>query len=74
LFKRSRQHVAEILQAKEGEGVLSLRFDAESVVAYLFGIADGIALQVLSEPDRDFDPVFEAGTAAARYLLTRNQG
>jgi AcrR family transcriptional regulator len=74
LFKRSRQHVAEILQAKEREGVLSLRFDAESVVAYLFGIADGIALQVLSEPDRDFDPVFEAGTAAARYLLTRNQG
>jgi AcrR family transcriptional regulator len=72
LFKRSRDHVAEILNAKQREGVLSLRFDAESVVAYLFGIADGIALQVLSEPDRDFDPVFEAGTAAARYLLTQD--
>jgi AcrR family transcriptional regulator len=70
LFSRSREHVADILRAKESEGVLSLRFDVESTVAYLFGIADGIALQVLSDPDKDFDPVFEAGTAAARYLLT----
>jgi AcrR family transcriptional regulator len=70
LFSRSREHVADILRAKESEGVLTLRFDVESTVAYLFGIADGIALQVLSDPDKDFDPVFEAGTAAARYLLT----
>jgi AcrR family transcriptional regulator len=70
LFSRSREHVADILRAKESEGVLSLRFDVESTVAYLFGIADGIALQVLSDPDKDFDPVFEAGTAAARHLLT----
>jgi AcrR family transcriptional regulator len=69
LFRRSRDHVAEILRAKEREGVLSLRFDAESVVSYLFGIADGIALQMLSAPDGDFAPVFDAGTAAARYLL-----
>jgi AcrR family transcriptional regulator len=71
LFRRSRDHVAEILRAKDREGVLSLRFDAESVVSYLFGIADGIALQMLSQPEADFGPVFEAGTAAARYLLTR---
>lgn len=70
LFNRSRDHVAEILRAKEKEGVLSLRFDAESIVAFLFGIADGIALQVLTDPDRYFDEVIEAGTAAARYLLT----
>jgi AcrR family transcriptional regulator len=72
LFGRSREHVAEILRAKEREEVLSLRFDAESTVTYLFGIADGIALQVLSDPERDFAPAFEAGTAAARYLLTRS--
>jgi AcrR family transcriptional regulator len=70
LFNRSRDHVAEILRAKEREGVLALRFDAEAIVAYLFGIADGIALQVLTDPDRGFDAVIEAGTAAARYLLT----
>jgi AcrR family transcriptional regulator len=69
LFNRSRGHVAEVLRAKEQEGVLSLRFDAEAVVAFLFGIADGVALQVLTDPDRDFDDVIEAGTAAARFLL-----
>ena len=66
LFNRSRGHVAEVLRAKEEEGVLSLRFDAEATVAFLFGIADGVALQVLTDPDRDFDGVIEAGTAAAR--------
>ena len=70
LFNRSRGHVAEVLRTKEQEGVLSLRFDAEAVVAFLFGIADGVALQVLTDPDRDFDGVIEAGTAAARFLLT----
>jgi AcrR family transcriptional regulator len=70
LFNRSRGHVAEILRAKEKEGVLRLRFDAEAIVAFLFGIADGVALQVLTDPDRDFDAVIEAGTAASRYLLT----
>jgi AcrR family transcriptional regulator len=70
LFNRSRDHVARILEAKEKEGVLSLRFGAEAIVAFLFGIADGVALQVLTDPDRDFDEVIEAGTAAARYLLT----
>jgi AcrR family transcriptional regulator len=70
LFNRSRQHVAEILEAKQSEGVLSLRFGAEPIVTYLFAIADGVALQVLSDPGRNFDDVIEAGTAAARYLLT----
>jgi AcrR family transcriptional regulator len=70
MFNRSRDHVVEILEAKQREGVISPRFDLESVVSYLFSIADGIAMQVLSEPDRDFESVFEAGTAAARYLLS----
>ena len=70
MFKRSRGHVVETLEAKEREGVISPRFDLESVVSYLFSIADGIAMQVLSEPDKDFETVFEAGTAAARFLLS----
>ena len=70
MFKRSRAHVVEILSAKESEGVISPRFDLESVVSYMFSIADGIAMQVLSEPDKDFESVFEAGTAAARHLLS----
>jgi AcrR family transcriptional regulator len=70
LFNRTRHHVAEILEAKQKEGVRSLRFGADAVVAYLFAIADGIALQALTDPSKDFDEVIEAGTAAARYLLT----
>jgi len=69
LFERTRSHVAAVLQAKETEGVLKLRFDAESIVSYLFAVADGFALQALSDPKRDNSGALEAGTASARYLL-----
>lgn len=69
LFERTRCSVAEILKAKEREGVLSLRYDAESIVAYLFAVGDGFALQALSDPERDIRPAFTAGAASARYLL-----
>jgi AcrR family transcriptional regulator len=70
LFERTRSHVAEILKAKEREGVLDLRYDAEAVVAYLFAVADGYALQALSDPERDHAGLLAASTTAARYLLT----
>lgn len=70
LFKVTRDHVAEILRAKEQEGVIALRYDADAVVGFLFALADGIALQMLSDPERDHAPTIEAGTAAARHLLT----
>jgi AcrR family transcriptional regulator len=70
LFSRTRAHVADILRAKEREGVITLRFDADSVVAFLVAVADGLALQMLSEPDRDHSDVIAAGSAAARSLLT----
>lgn len=70
LYHRSRQHVAEVLRRKETEGVLALRFDAESVVTYMFAAADGGALQRLSDPDRDFSAVLDAGIEVARFLLT----
>ena len=69
LFQRTRSHVAQVLRAKESEGVISLRFDAEAVVSYLFALGDGLALQVLSDPDRDNAGAFEVGAASARYLL-----
>jgi AcrR family transcriptional regulator len=69
LFDRTRSHVAEILEAKEREGVLSLRYDAEAIVAYLFAVGDGFALQALSEPSRDIDTALAAGAASARFLL-----
>jgi AcrR family transcriptional regulator len=69
LFDRTRSHVAEVLKAKEREGVLKLRYDAESIVAYLFAVGDGFALQALSEPERNIDSALAAGAASARYLL-----
>ena len=69
LFERTRSHVAEVLKAKEREGVLNLRYDAEAVVSYLFAVGDGFALQALSDPGRDNSAAFAAGAASARYLL-----
>lgn len=69
LFERTRNHVAETLERKHAEGVIRLRFGAEPTAAFLFAIADGIAVQVLSDPNRDHADVIEAGTAAARHLL-----
>ena len=69
LFRKTRGHVAEALEQKDGEGVLSLRYGAEPTVAYLFAIADGLAVQVISDPERDHSEVLEAGREAARHLL-----
>jgi AcrR family transcriptional regulator len=69
LFDRTRSHVAEVLEAKEGEGVLDLRHDAEAIVSFLFAVGDGYALQALSDPDRDLGAALAAGTTAARHLL-----
>jgi AcrR family transcriptional regulator len=69
LFNRTRDHVAEILRAKQAEGVISPRQDVNAVVALLFAMADGIALQVLSDPSRDHTDVITAGTEAARHIL-----
>ncbi len=69
LFERTRSHVAEIFKAKEREGVLSLRYDAEAIVSYLFAVGDGFALQALSDPGRDLSGALGVGAASARYLL-----
>jgi len=69
LFERTRSHVAEVLKAKEREGVLNLRYDAEAIVSYLFAVGDGFALQALSDRGRDNSAALAAGLASARYLL-----
>jgi AcrR family transcriptional regulator len=72
LFNRTRDHVVEIFEAKAREGVLDLRYDANATVGFLFALADGIALQMLSDPERDHADVIAAGTEAARHLLTKS--
>ena len=69
LFNRTRAHVADILRAKQAEGVIAPRFEIDAVVAFLFALADGIALQLLSDPERDHKDVIAASTEAARHVL-----
>jgi AcrR family transcriptional regulator len=72
LFASSRSHVADVLRAKEREGVLSLRFDADAIVSYLLALGDGFALQALSDADLDRTAAVAAGTASARFLLVND--
>jgi AcrR family transcriptional regulator len=69
LFERTRSHVAEVLDSKQKEGVVSLRHPAEDVVSYLFALGDGVALQVLSDKSRDSAGTFAVGVSTARYLF-----
>jgi len=69
VYDGSRRHVAEILRRKEEEGVLSLRFDAETCVTFMFGAADGVALQRLTDPERDYSELLELERGILRFLL-----
>ena len=69
LHRRVREHVGELLATKQAEGVLHLRAEPEAIADVLFSLADGVAVRMLTEPDRDFSASVSAGIAAARALL-----
>jgi AcrR family transcriptional regulator len=69
LMRRTRGQVASLLAAKQAEGVLELRADADAIADVLFGLADGLALRMLGDPGRDFGPTIEAGVVAVRALV-----
>ena len=69
LLRRTRDHVAELLARKEAEGVLRLHGPADAVADVLFSMADGIAMRMLTERDRDFEPSVAAGIRAIRALI-----
>jgi AcrR family transcriptional regulator len=70
LYSRAREEFAEILLDKEREGVVSLRFDAEATIAYLFGAGDGLVVQRLTDPTIDLFALMHAGLGVARWLLS----
>ena len=70
LTRRTREHVAEVLAGKQREGVLRLVDRPDAVATILFSLADGIAMRLLLEPERDFAPTLRAGITCARALLT----
>jgi AcrR family transcriptional regulator len=69
LMRRVRERVAAMLAAKDAEGVLALRTDPGAVADVLLSLADGVALRMLAEPERDFAPTIVAGVASVRALL-----
>ncbi len=70
LNRRTREHVAELLEAKQSEGVVRLHDSPAAVTTILFALADGIAMRMLLEPERDYAETMRAGVACARALLT----
>ncbi|MGN6371466.1 MAG: TetR/AcrR family transcriptional regulator [Solirubrobacteraceae bacterium] len=54
LMRRMRARVASLLDAAQKAGVLRLHADPEAIADILFSLADGFALRMLSDPERDF--------------------
>jgi AcrR family transcriptional regulator len=71
-YERSRQTLADLLRGKERAGALSLRFQPDAVASYLIAVADGVAIQVVTDPDRNHDRTLATAVEVARYLLTND--
>ena len=69
LTSRTRDQLTEALAAKRDEGVLDLAAEPEAIADLLFSLADGLALRMVAEPDRDWSPAIAAATQAIRPLL-----
>ena len=70
LMRGTREQVAGMLDAGQREGILRLHAEPEAVAEILFSLADGFALRMLAEPERDFTATVAAGIACARALLS----
>jgi len=70
LMRRTREQVTSMLTVADEEGILHLHAEPEAVADILFSLADGFALRMLTEPERDFTPTIMAGIACVRALLT----
>src|ERR1700684_126655 len=70
LMRRTRERVAGMLAVAQEGGILHLHAEPEAVAEILFSLGDGLALRMLSEPDRNSTPTIRAGIASVRTLLT----
>jgi AcrR family transcriptional regulator len=70
LMRRTRERVAGMLAVAQEGGILHLHAEPEAVAEILFSLGDGLALRMLSEPDRNFTPTIRAGITSVRALLT----
>jgi AcrR family transcriptional regulator len=69
LMRSTRGQVADMLAIAQRDGVVQLHAEPDTVAELLFALADGFALRMLTEPERDFDATVRAGIACARAML-----
>ena len=69
LLSRLREQVADVLRAKQAEGVLALAAEPEAVTDVIFSLGDGMMLRMLADGERDFGPAIAAGVRCVRALL-----
>jgi AcrR family transcriptional regulator len=70
LARRTREHVANELAAKQREGVIELADDPEAVASLLLALGDGLALRMLIEPGADHSPGLRAAIRVAGTVIT----
>ena len=70
LQARTRDQLTAILATLREDGVLRLAAEPEAIADLLFSLADGLALRMVAEPDRDWTPAIAAAMQAIRPLLT----
>lgn len=66
---RTRDQLTSILEALREEGVLTLAAAPDAIADVLFSLADGLALRMVAEPERDWAPAIKAATQAIRPLI-----
>jgi AcrR family transcriptional regulator len=69
LVGRTRDAFARLLAAKRDEGVVRLAAEPHAVADVLFSLADGLALRMIAQPDRDWSPAIAAAMQSVRPLL-----
>jgi hypothetical protein len=69
LHRRIREHLGGLLAAARDEGVIRLATEPDVVAEVLFSLADGLAMRMLAEPARDFEPALATAALSARALL-----
>lgn len=69
LYRRWRELLAGALRAKESEGVVKLDAEPDAVASILFGLGDGMGLQLSSDPGWASEEALALGVRTARRLL-----
>jgi len=70
LHRRVHQHLATLLAGARDHGVIRLAGEPEAISEVLFAVADGLAMRMLAEPERDFsEPLATARRAAGALVL-----